>query len=114
MTSEIQCSCYAIITDPIRKGRFSGIFPDDQVPIKGPLANNALAETGDELYQFYELDKSRISPEQRQRLIERLAPTFDVSRETVEQAFEDPKVKIPLRADHVVVTWCEHHARLAP
>ena len=84
MTSEIQCSCYAIITDPIRKGRFSGIFPDDQVPIKGPLANNALAGTGDELYQFYELDKSRISPEQRQRLIERLAPTFDVSRETVE------------------------------
>lgn len=107
------CSCYAIITDPIRKERFSGIFADDHVPIKGPLLNEALAETDGELYQFYELDKSRINPEQRQRLIERLAPAFDVSRETVQRAFEDPNVKIPLRADLVVVQWCEHHTRLA-
>jgi len=111
--TESPCSCYAIIADPIRKERFSGIFPDDQVPIKGPLVNEALAETSGEVYQFYELDKSRISPEQRQNLIERLAPAFDVSPEAVQQAFEDPTIKIPLRADHVIVQWCELHARLA-
>jgi hypothetical protein len=31
----------------------------------------------------------------------------------VQRAFEDPNVKIPLRADLVVVQWCEHHTRLA-
>lgn len=112
MTNENQCSCYAIITDPIRKARLSGIFPEDHIPIKSPLVSDKAA-TGEEVYDFYELDKGRVNPEQRRLVANRLAPAFDVLEDQILQAFEDPRIKIPLRADSVVVVWCEKHARVA-
>lgn len=111
-----ECTCTATITDPERAKRFAGIFPNDCIPIRYPLiAGGARTIRNEvaEVYSFYEAAIERFTPEQKRKVAERVA-TAGFRGVTVEEALRDmenPKMVIPLRADGVIVSWCELHVR---
>jgi hypothetical protein len=112
------CTCAAKITDPERAKRFAGIFENDWIPIRYPLiAGTARTVQNDRLveYEFYEVAIERLTPEQKQKVAEAVAKAGfdDVTVEEVLRDFDKPNVTIPLRADGVIVHWCERHVRAA-
>jgi hypothetical protein len=102
------CECTVKITDPERRKRFEGIFKNDKIPIKYPLPAGK-GRIGKEIFQFYELDKSRLSEEQKLTIIKRIASAFYLSFEEVYHDFNDPSFKVPIKVDSCVVSWCPLH-----
>ena len=107
-----KCTCSVIISDPERKARFAGIFENDHVPIKHPLIEGR-AQTGNEVYEFYEAAVERFSEEQKRQIAARVAPVFHLSEQKILADMNNPDFKIPIKADSCSVFWCELHVRCA-
>ena len=106
-----ECSCTATITDPERKARFAGIFPNDDIPIKHPMIAGT-GQTGNETYQFYEVAKERFTEDQRLQVAKVLAPVFDLPESEILKDIADPEFKIPLKAYGLIVSFCKLHSRM--
>jgi len=107
-----QCSCTATITDQERKKRLEGIFENDDIPIRVPIPVGVAETPHHGEYQFYEVDKSRITEEQKYKIAERLAPVFNLTLDEIVKDFDNPDFKVPLRSDSCIVSWCAMHSRL--
>ena len=106
-----ECCCTATITDPIRKARFAGIFPNDNIPLKHPMVAGT-AKTGNETYPFYEVAFNRLSEEQKKEIAKRVAPTFGLTENEILADMANPTFKIPLKADSVITSLCPLHSRM--
>lgn len=107
----MSCKCCAQIQDPERKARFAGIFEDDWIPVAFPvIAGNATTNSED--YEFYKVDKSRLTKEQIEKIAARLSPVFHISVEEIIKDFENPEFVIPLKADSCMMMFCELHTRM--
>lgn len=52
---------------------------------------------------FYKLDITRITPEQRSRIVERIAVKWGLDTALVERDIEDPAYGVPILADDVAI-----------
>ncbi len=103
-----ECECYGTIHDPVRRERLKEVYPDGRVPIQYPwLAGTAT--TGQETYEFYSVDKSRLSKEQVKGLAKALSPVFKLSESEIIADFDNPEMEIPLKAEGVTTEWCRRH-----
>ena len=112
------CTCTGKITDPERAARFAGIFPNDEIPIRYPILAGAgrVERNGrQETFEFYEVAIERFTEEQKQRVAVAVSKA-GFPHLTVDEVLRDmgnAKMIIPLRADGVIVSWCELHVRCA-
>lgn len=106
------CGCVGIITDSIRKKLFEGIFPNDEIPLRHPLVDGR-AQTGNEEYTFYHVDKNALTEAQKEMIAERLSPIFNLPKDEILKDFDNPDFKVPLKSDGVIVSWCPRHFRAA-
>ena len=105
------CECYAIIreSDP-RAEVWRPIVGDDlRVPLKHPIPVNMDGPEGP--MQFYEGDPTRLSEQQWIDLMFQMEKKFGISREKVLQDLKDGN--LPVKADGCIISWCEHHSRIA-
>jgi hypothetical protein len=106
-----KCVCYAVMNskDPGRADLWKRIFPQNgHLPIRSPIP----AGTGrfpDSESHFYYMDMSRVTPEQKQMIIQELARKFHLTEDEVASDIE--RVGIPIKADDVMVSWCPLHVR---
>ena len=111
MNKIMGCDCTASITDPVRKARFAGIFPNDDIPIKHPMVAGT-AKTGNEIYQFYDVAVDRLSEEQKREIVKRVAPVFGLKEQEILADMANPEFKIPLKVDSIITSWCKLHSRM--
>jgi len=105
------CECLATIYDEERRERWKGIFENDAIPITMPLIAGR-ARTGNEEYDYYVLDVTRVSEEQKREIARRAAEAFKITLEQAMEQFEKSD-GIPIKADNTVVAWCSLHSRMA-
>jgi hypothetical protein len=112
--SVMGCGCVAWVSpqDP-RAQLWKYILGDSRarlsIPLRQPLPR--LADGGPFAgKEFYEADIGAFSPEQMQRLIERMAAKFNLTTDEIKRDID--RSGIPILADNVTVKWCEKHTNL--
>jgi hypothetical protein len=108
-----KCTCYAVMSssDPAREALWKRVFPPDgRLPIRSPVAAGMGNFPGGQS-PFYLMDMSRVTPEQKQLIIEELARKFHIPEKAVASDIE--RDGIPVKADDVIVAWCPRHMRAA-
>lgn len=89
------------ITDPQRRAEWIDILGTDTVPVVSPIPHRASAP-GRPDSLFYRLDLTRVTPDQRARLVKHLAAKFGLLESAVERDMGD--YQVPILADHTVLT----------
>ena len=108
--SKRKCECYAQISknDP-RYAIWIQVDPEARVPLKHPLpVKHPFAHPqfdGD----FYEGDPSRLTEEQKEKIIELMSKKFKVSKSHVREGLD--KGILPIKGDNVMVSICSFHVR---
>jgi hypothetical protein len=103
------CECYATISkDDPRSEIWRHVKADGQIPLKHPLVVTA---TGGPFVgeKFYEGDPSRLTGEEKVRLVERLCEKFELTADEVRHELD--MGILPIRADNVIVSICPLHFR---
>lgn len=103
------CECYATISeDDPRSEIWRHVKADGQIPLKHPLVVTATGGpfVGD---KFYEGDPSRLTEEEKIRLVERLCERFELTTDEVHHELD--RGILPIRADNVIVAICPLHFR---
>lgn len=108
------CECYARSVCPMRAQMWERIFPPDgKVPIKSPLPSGmGIFPDGDEWQnkvkdEFYLVDLDRVSPEQKERLVQEMCSKFNLPREEVIADIDEKGV--PIKGVDIMVHWCRIH-----
>lgn len=94
--------CHLLTSSP-RYEKWREILGSDEAPIKSPALR--MADFGDEEkdVEVYELELSKLSADQRSRLIDFIVERFGEKRETVERELDS--VGFPIRSADVVVAF---------
>jgi hypothetical protein len=101
------CGCVAEIdADDPRAEIWLYVLGRLTFPLRHPLPMNTRQG-----WRVYEGDAGALTPEQRERLIEKMVEKFKISRAEVERVLDEGSV--PIRTEGVVVYWCPWHAREA-
>lgn len=104
------CQCYAEAIDPERQDMWKRVFPPDgKVPISPPLPYRGNLSGQDSL--FYLVDLDRVTPLQRETLIQEMSTRFNLLPDDVVRDIDEQGV--PVKADGVIATWCRQHSRAA-
>lgn len=84
-----------------RRADWIEVFGTEVLPIISPVPVVNDGPTGRR--EFYRLDVSRITPQQRQRLVRWLSKRWKLPVHEVEKSVDDPEHGVPLLADDLVV-----------
>jgi len=108
------CDCYATATDSSRADMWKRIFPPDgKVPIVSPLPKGMGSFPDGEGWkgrvkaEFYLVDFDRVTPEQKQRLIQEISRKFNQPESEVIKDIE--RQGAPIKGTDVMVSWCHRH-----
>jgi len=105
-----KCECYATISERDPRGEiWKYVTGDGRIPLKHPLSS--IVKSGPfEGMEVYHGDPSKLTEEQKQRLIKKLSQKFGIPPKEIQKDLA--KGLLPIKAENVIVSICSLHFRI--